>query len=132
MYGGSGELIENASEEKKSNSSSGMTSDLQSYLDPPIENYRAIYSSKMRSPNASRSNSQSNQNPNYFTGKKQNKRGHSGVGGTDSYRNSKVNNPATTSNASDAHQNGEQPIAVKIPNISAFVKQGNMATSMQN
>ena len=60
MYGGSGELIENASEENKSYSSSGMASDLQSYLDPPIENYRVIYSSKIRSPNASRSNSQSN------------------------------------------------------------------------
>ena len=59
MYGGSGELEENKLEwDNKSYSSYGTASDLQSYLDPPIENYRVIYQHKNKSSNASRADSQ--------------------------------------------------------------------------
>ena len=55
MYGGSGELVENEFEyDANSYSTIGTASDLQSYLDPPIENYRVIYQQKTKSPNASR------------------------------------------------------------------------------
>ena len=56
-HGGSGEPQVDALDDMVSYVSSGMASDLQSYLDPPIENYRIIYSSKIKSPNASRNNS---------------------------------------------------------------------------
>lgn len=43
MHGGSGELVLPGSENSSSYAGSALTSEIRSYLDPPIENYRNIY-----------------------------------------------------------------------------------------
>ena len=71
VHGGSGELVGNAFDDKTSYMSSAMASDLKSYLDPPIENYRSIYSGKIKGSNGSKIDvlSPHNSNSNYNTGK---------------------------------------------------------------
>ena len=65
MHGGSGELAVKQSE--TSSSGTGITSEVRSYLDPPIENYRHIYSGKIKSPNGSScSVSPQNSSRNFF------------------------------------------------------------------
>ena len=72
VHGGSGELVGNAHDDKTSYMSSAMASDLKSYLDPPIENYRSIYSGKIKVSNGSKIDvlSPHNSNSNYNTSKK--------------------------------------------------------------
>ena len=55
MHGGSGELVNKQSD--GTSTGSAITSEVRSYLDPPIENYRNIYAGKIKSPNASRTSS---------------------------------------------------------------------------
>ena len=55
------------------------------------------------------------------------------MGGTDSLKNGQTNNVVSQDLDSEVSQGDmQQPLALQIPNISKFVKQGNAATSMQN
>ena len=72
VHGGSGEMVGNVYDDKTSYMSSVMASDLKSYLDPPIENYRSIYSGKIKNLNGSRVDVSTphNSDSNHHTSKK--------------------------------------------------------------
>ena len=105
-HGGSGELVEYEFDDVMSLSSSAKASEKRSsFLDPPIENYRFIYSGKQQSPKISRSESASPANSKvfYFNNTRQGgKRMPDGIGGIEANKNSKKVKSAIYSPMSDS------------------------------
>ena len=90
MHGGSGELAPPGTDATSSYDGSALTSEVQSYLDPPIENYRSIYGRRSKSPTTSTGGS-GNLSPHssghQFKAKRfDKKKRRDGVGGTDSFQ----------------------------------------------
>ena len=68
MHGGSGELVHPGSEDSSSYRGSALTSDVRSYLDPPIENYRNIYGGGRSSNNSQSRRGSTSFSPNSASG----------------------------------------------------------------
>ena len=105
-HGGSGELVEYEYDDVMSLASSARASEKRSsFLDPPIENYRFIYTGKQQSPKISRSESASPANSKvfYFNNTRQGgKRMPDGIGGKEATKNSKKIKSAIYSPLSDS------------------------------